>query len=97
MKRTSPPKEKRNPPSSFSERVLQVVRNIRSGHTLSYKEVATKAGSSGASRAVGSMMAKNVNPEVPCHRVVKSNGEVGNYNRGGEKAKRAILKREGAL
>lgn len=81
---------------SFREKVLEVVRKIPKGKTMSYKEVAKSAGSPGASRAVGSIMKANYDKTVPCHRVIKSDGKVGEYNRGGSKAKLAILKKEGA-
>ena len=82
---------------SFTDKVKNVVKNIKSGQTLSYKDVARKAGSPNAYRVVGSIMAKNYDKNIPCHRVIKSSGEVGNYNRGGEKAKYKILKKEGYL
>jgi len=82
---------------SFKERVLAVVRDIPKGSTLTYKEVATRAGSPGASRAVGTIMSRNLDSTVPCHRVIRSDGKVGNYNRGGEKTKRGLLKMEGAI
>ena len=62
---------------------------------MTYGEVAAKAGSPRASRAVGTIMAKNFNPAVPCHRVVRSDKILGNYNRGGQKSKMMILKSEG--
>jgi len=52
-------------------------------------------GSSGAARAVGSVMAKNFDPKVPCHRVIRADGTVGAYNRGGPVAKRRLLEGEG--
>lgn len=64
---------------------------------MTYKQVATKAGSPGASRAVGSIMKANYNTSVPCHRVIRSDGIIGEYNRGGPDAKRALLQKEGAL
>lgn len=82
---------------SFQEKVLNVVRKIPKGKTLTYKEVAEKAGSPGASRAVGSIMAANFRPDVPCHRVIRSDGKIGEYNRGGPSAKYKLLKKEGAV
>lgn len=76
---------------SFKEKVLEVVRNIPEGETRTYKEVAELAGSKNAYRSVGSIMKKNYDPTVPCHRVVKSDGTVGDYNRGGETIKKIIL------
>ncbi|HEY9586361.1 MAG TPA: MGMT family protein [Candidatus Paceibacterota bacterium] len=81
----------------FKERVLKVVKEIPRGKTFSYGEVARCAGNPDAARAVGTIMRNNYDKAVPCHRVIKSNGEVGKYNRGGPKVKRALLVREGAL
>ncbi len=81
----------------FKEKVVIIVKNIPKGKTMSYKEVATKAGNTSASRAVGNIMAKNFDIEVPCHRVIKSDGSIGNYNRGGTKNKIKILRSEGAI
>ena len=72
---------------TFKERVLAVVKAIPRGQTMTYKQVAEAAGSPGASRAVGSLMARNFNPEIPCHRVVRSDGTLGDYNRGGTATK----------
>ncbi len=80
---------------SFQERVLDVVRAIPRGKTMSYREVAEAAGSPGAARAVGSLMKGNHDPNVPCHRVIKSDGTPGEYNGGAEK-KIALLRKEGA-
>lgn len=77
--------------NNFTDAVLSVVRAIPLGSTLSYGEVARLAGSPGAARAVGTIMAHNYREDVPCHRVIKADGTPGAYNRGGEAAKRAIL------
>ncbi len=82
---------------TFTEKVLDVVRKIPKGKVLTYKQVAERAGSPGASRAVGSIMKANYLPDVPCHRVIRSDGSAGEYNRGGTKAKIALLKKEGAI
>lgn len=82
-------------PHSFSKKVYEVVANIPKGEVLTYKQVAAAAGSPKAYRAVGTLMAKNYNSAVPCHRVVKSDGTLGNYNRGGPKKKFELLHREG--
>lgn len=81
---------------TFKERVLSVVRKISKGETITYKDVAMLAGSPNAFRAVGNIMSKNFDPTVPCHRVIRSDGKLGQYNRGDEN-KRAILKKEGAI
>ena len=67
------------------------------GKSMTYKEVARKAGNSKAARAVGAIMRTNYDPEIPCHRVIRSDGSLGSYNRGGTTKKRTILQREGAL
>lgn len=81
---------------SFRQRVLEVVRAIPRGSTMSYGEVAEAAGSPGAARAVGSFMKQNHDPLVPCHRVIKADGTAGEYNGGAEK-KIALLKHEGVI
>lgn len=80
---------------SFKERVYEVVRSIPKGSVLSYKEVAERAGSPRAYRIVGTLMKKNYDPSIPCHRVIKSNGEAGEYNRGGRDLKKRLLMQEG--
>ncbi len=80
---------------SFSENVKAVVRGIKRGKTMSYKEVATVAGNPRASRAVARIMSQNYDPDVPCHRVICSDGKLGGYNRGGETIKRTLLCNEG--
>ena len=76
---------------------MEVVRLIPKGQTMTYGEVATEAGSPGAARAVGSIMSRNFDESVPCHRVIHANGTLGNYNRGGTNKKREILHAEGAI
>lgn len=82
--------------ASFRNRVLSVVKKIPKGKTMTYGQVAAKAGSTKAYRAVGNILSKNYDPNIPCHRVVRSDGKVGGYNRGTEK-KLEILKKEKAL
>ncbi|HJN62762.1 MAG TPA: MGMT family protein [Candidatus Paceibacterota bacterium] len=80
----------------FSRKVLDIVKKIPKGKILSYKKVAIATGSPNASRVVGNIMKKNMDPNVPCHRVIRSNGEIGGYNGlRGEKSK--LLEKEGAL
>jgi methylated-DNA-[protein]-cysteine S-methyltransferase len=81
--------------SLFCERVYDTVRSIPRGSVMSYAEVASNSGAPGASRAVGTLMKNNYDITIPCHRVVKSNGEVGEYNRGGMDTKIKLLKKEG--
>ncbi len=80
--------------ATFAQKVFDVVKEIPKGSTLTYKEVAKRAGNLKAVRAVGTILSKNYNHEIPCHRVIRSDGKMGGYNRGGAKTKVAILKKE---
>lgn len=79
---------------TFADKVRNVVRKIPKGKTMTYKEVAAKAGNPRAARAVGAVMRTNYDPKIPCHRVVRSDGGMGGYNRGGPKRKAALLAAE---
>lgn len=76
--------------TSFTEAVYAVVRNIPKGEVLTYKEVAEKAGRPKAWRAVGNILNKNYDVNIPCHRVIRSDGRLGGYNRGGDVKKRIL-------
>lgn len=82
---------------TFADQVRKVVRSIPKGSTMTYSAVAKLAGHPGAARAVGTIMANNFDKSVPCHRVIRSDGKIGEYNRGGTKAKGALLVKEGAI
>lgn len=82
--------------SSFTESVRAVVANIPPGKTMTYSAVAAASGNPKAARAVANIMAKNYDAHIPCHRVIRSDGTLGGYNRGGVEKKRAILLAEGA-
>ncbi len=82
---------------TFTDKVRDIVRKIPRGKTMTYKEVAVKAGNPGAARVVGSVMKANYDPQIPCHRVIRSDGKIGDYNRGGSTAKLKLLKEEGAI
>ena len=80
----------------FRREVLRATAEIPYGHTASYRDVATRAGSPGAVRAAGSALATNPLPiVVPCHRVLRTGGGLGGY-RGGPEAKARLLSLEGA-
>ena len=81
---------------TFSGKVARIVEGIPRGKTMTYTEVARRAGSPRAYRAVGNILNKNYDPKIPCHRVVRSDGSIGGYNRGA-KRKKEILCREGVL
>ena len=85
-----------NQRNTFANRVKNAVLQIPRGETRSYGEVARAIGHPGAARAVGMVMKNNHDPSVPCHRVIRADGAIGNYNRG-EARKRALLKEEGAV
>jgi len=78
----------------FSEKVYEIVKKIPKGKVLTYMEVAKRAGNMKAGRAVGNILNKNYDSKIPCHRVVRSDGKLGGYNRGA-KRKKEILKSEG--
>lgn len=83
--------------SPFHKKVMRAMRRIPAGSVASYGELARKAGRARASRAVGSACSGNPIPLiVPCHRVVRSDGKLGQYGYG-VKAKRWLLEFEGAL
>jgi len=82
--------------SLFAQQVYRVVSQIPKGETLTYKQVAERAGHPLAYRAVGNILNKNYNKKIPCHRVIRSDGTSGGYNRGAE-AKKQILKKERAI
>lgn len=81
---------------TFRQKVLEITSKIPKGKTLTYKQVAIQAGNPKASRAVGAILKTNFDPKIPCHRVIRSDGKTGGYNRGSEN-KIKILKQEGAL
>jgi len=81
--------------SDFTRRVRDIVRNIPKGKTMTYGEVAYAAGRPGAARAVGTIMAKNDDKSVPCHRVIRSDGKIGGYNQINGPSNRDLLISEG--
>ena len=82
--------------SDFHDKVYAVVRGIPEGVVMTYGDVAKAAGHPGAARAVGTILSHNYDPGVPCHRVIRSDGTTGQYNRGA-KRKREMLVSEGAI
>lgn len=81
---------------TFTEKVYDYTKTIPRGETRTYKQVAVAIGSPNSARAVGNALNKNMNDDVPCHRVIRTDGTAGGFNRGSE-IKRKILKQEGAL
>lgn len=80
--------------TEFQKRVYQVVKKIPRGKVLTYQEVAVKLGNRKLARAVGNALNKNCDAKIPCHRVIRSDGKIGGYNKGSF-AKIKILRREG--
>ena len=84
-----------NSMSPFGEKILMACSKVGYGETVSYGELALRAGSPGASRAVGTVMSKNPLPIViPCHRVISASGNIGGYT-GGLHKKRLLMAIEG--
>jgi AraC family transcriptional regulator of adaptative response/methylated-DNA-[protein]-cysteine methyltransferase len=82
--------------TAFQRRVWEELQRIPLGETRSYSEIARALGQPQAQRAVGHACASNPVPLiVPCHRVVRGDGELGGYRLGTER-KRRLLEREGA-
>lgn len=81
----------------FQQRVLQLCREVSYGEVATYGQLAARAGSPRAARAVGNVMAANRVPiVVPCHRVVPAGGQLGRYSApGGGRTKLRLLEMEG--
>jgi O-6-methylguanine DNA methyltransferase len=86
--------------TSYTPNEVKVYKNllkISFGKIFSYKELAEKSGFPRGSRFIGNCMAKNRFPVIiPCHRVIKSDGSIGNYS-GGPGIKEKLLEHEGVL
>jgi len=81
--------------SEFQDRVLKLVAMVPKGKVTTYKELARAIGNPRAYRAVANALARNPFPvKIPCHRVVRSNGEIGGY-RLGIRRKVKLLVQEG--
>lgn len=79
---------------TFKEKVYNVVKQIKKGKVLTYKQVAEKIGHPKSYRAVGNVLSKNTDKNIPCHRVIRSDHKTGGYNKG-TLAKRKLLQKEG--
>jgi methylated-DNA-[protein]-cysteine S-methyltransferase len=83
--------------SGFYRRVLRATAKVPFGEVITYTEAAERAGSPRAFRAAGSALGSNPIPiVVPCHRVVRAGGDIGNYG-GGPELKRFLLELEHAI
>jgi len=65
--------------NDFKQRVYKIVKNIPKGKVMTYKQIGEKMNSK-AYQAIGQALKNNPDPKnIPCHRVIKSNGEIGGY------------------
>ncbi|MEM0154951.1 MAG: MGMT family protein [Methanothrix sp.] len=82
--------------TSFQIKVLEETSKIPKGQVRTYKDIAKAAGSPKAYRAVGTVLKNNPFPiTIPCHRVIKSSGELGMYSGKSGKRKEELLNKEG--
>lgn len=81
--------------NNFAELVFEIVRQIPKGNVATYSQIANLAKNPKAFRAVGQALNRNPTPiTIPCHRVVRSNGDLGGYEKGVSEKIR-LLKKEG--
>jgi len=84
--------------SPFARDVLAACRAIPRGQVRTYADLAAAIGRPRAVRAVGGALRRNPVPLlIPCHRVVRRDGTIGQFNMGGPEVKRRLLQLEGAL
>ena len=85
--------------TKFQISVWKEIKKIPKGQTKTYKDIAVALKKPKSSRAVANACGKNpLLIEIPCHRVIRSDGKLGGYSgKGGMKQKRKLLKEEGAL
>ena len=83
--------------TEFQLKVWNYLKKIPRGKVKTYSEVAKAIGKPLAVRAVANAIGKNpLAPQIPCHRVIRSDGSLGGYSgKGGIKTKRLLLKKEG--
>ncbi len=81
----------------FQQKVWAALRTIPRGEVRTYTDIAIQIGHPSSARAVANACGKNpYAPEVPCHRVIRSDGSIGGYSaEGGSEKKRAMLREEG--
>ena len=85
--------------TAFQQKVWCEIDKIPRGEVVTYSQIAENIGHPKAARAVANACGANPNPiVVPCHRVIRSDGELGGYSGpGGIKQKRKLLENEGYL
>ena len=85
--------------TEFQKKVWREISKIPKGKTKTYKEIAILVGSPKSYRAVANACGKNpYSPDIPCHRVIRSDGHIGGYSgSGGKKRKKQLLEQEGLI
>jgi methylated-DNA-[protein]-cysteine S-methyltransferase len=85
--------------TEFQKKVWEALTRISKGKTITYKDLAKKIGRPKAIRAVANAVGANpCAPEIPCHRVIRSDGTLGGYSgKGGIRTKRILLSKEGVV
>jgi len=79
--------------SPFQEKVYKVVKAIPKGETRSYKWVAKRIGKPRAYQAVGQALKRNPRTDIiPCHRVIRSDGDIGGYSKGQDQKRDLLIK-----
>jgi O-6-methylguanine DNA methyltransferase len=80
--------------TEFQQKVYNIVKKIPKGKVLTYKQVAEKLRNKNLARAVGNALNKNRDLKIPCHRVIRTDGKIGGFNKGAKK-KVNLLRGEG--
>jgi|TARA_B110000977_G_scaffold187657_1_gene255011 methylated-DNA-[protein]-cysteine S-methyltransferase len=85
--------------TTFQIKVWNAIAKIPKGKVRTYKQLAKLIGKPKAARAVANACGQNPYPiTIPCHRVIRSNGELGGYSgKGGTQQKKELLKKEGVV
>jgi len=94
-RKTFLPADKSRASLSFADRIRKKVKEIPKGKVSTYAIIAEAAGNPKAARAAGTVLRRNKDLSVPCHRVVNSDGRVGKYNGILRETKEDLLKKEG--
>jgi O-6-methylguanine DNA methyltransferase len=82
--------------TDFQKKVWEALSKVRYGEIVTYEEIAKRAGNEKAVRATASAVRNNPIPIIiPCHRVVRKDGSIGNYSMGGSEVKKFLLDLEG--
>jgi len=83
--------------TEFQKQVYNAVEKIPRGKVMSYKQIAKVIGKPRAYRAVGNALNKNKNSQIPCHRVIRSDGSLGGYNQGKKQKLKLLIAEKAEL